>query len=183
MDEEIRQCVHMAICAFALCCLYVAGRELSALLFLLGAVAALFLLQLLYLGAKLPVLTHFFGILKRRQKDHDLGLIWYLAGLCIIFSFLPSTQKILVATIALGIGDGLSTLVGMKGTHHLPYNRKKTLEGMCAIFFASCLPAVYFFGAFGVAFGIVVAVVESLPLGLDDNLSIPVAAVVALSLI
>jgi len=92
-------------------------------------------------------------------------------------AFLHSPSEIAAVIFILAIGDGASTIIGMKGKHKIPYNKEKTFEGTVAFFLFS-LPAYFFIGEAIIPLAIIAAVVESLPLRLDDNLTVPIACTV-----
>jgi dolichol kinase len=97
-------------------------------------------------------------------------------------------------------GDGAATLVGIhRGRHPLPWNRAKTVEGSLAFLAAGSIAAALairwigvpgaadftwlFSLLVGLAAGASGALIESAPLPIDDNISVPaiVAMVVALA--
>ena len=75
--------------------------------------------------------------------------------------------------IVLALGDAVSTLAGMGGRYPLPWNSKKTAEGMVGFFLAS-LPAYLVIGPMVFPLAILCAIVETLPFGIDDNITVPV---------
>jgi uncharacterized protein (TIGR00297 family) len=93
----------------------------------------------------------------------------------------------------LAFGDSTATLVGRRAAgDHLPWNREKTIAGTVAFCLCGGLggialawwiapaivpqPPLWFILAAPVAAAIVAALVETLPLRLDDNFSVPAAA-------
>jgi dolichol kinase len=89
---------------------------------------------------------------------------------------LSNAHEIDAAIVALAAGDSAATIFGILGTHPLPYNRRKTMEGSLAFFIFS-LTAFLFVGWMGIALAAITAIVESLATPVDDNLLIPVAAI------
>lgn len=95
--------------------------------------------------------------------------------------------------LVLALGDSASTLAGVKiGRRKIPYNRDKSIEGALAGF------SIAFIGIFltmGLFFGVspgdaaLISItasftgmlIESLPLPIDDNLTIPVSSILVLS--
>ena len=75
----------------------------------------------------------------------------------------------------LALGDGLATYVGKCcGNHKLPWNRNKTVEGSIG-FVAGSACALLVLPVPATIFAVVLAtVVESLPIRLDDNITLPV---------
>jgi dolichol kinase len=100
-----------------------------------------------------------------------------------------------IAAAAWGIlafGDGMATIVGTRlGGPRIPWNREKTITGAAALFVfgglagaarlvvpsdrhAACLHVVSIGAPFAAA--LVAACVETIPVRLNDNLSVPAAA-------
>jgi len=118
---------------------------------------------------------------ERSGGNYRGAFYFYLASAVSLFLF--PQQIALISITVLALGDSFSTAVGIFGSHKIFYNRRKTWEGTFAGFaaaFAGCLlispqlalPAAFF----GMA-------VESLPLKIDDNLTIPILTGIALSII
>lgn len=135
---------------------------------------------------------------ERGGGNYRGAFYFYLASAVSLFLF-PLTVAMLSITV-LALGDSASTAAGIFGkstktefsgcrkpfgfrAHRIFYNRKKTWEGTLAGFaaaFCGCLlisPQLAFFAAFIGMF------VESLPLKIDDNLTIPILTGIALSVI
>jgi uncharacterized protein (TIGR00297 family) len=122
------------------------------------------------------------------------GILYYpLSVLLLILCFRTRLDIAAAAWAILAVGDGMATLVGRRfGRERLPWNREKTWAGTAA--FASTGGAggvllcwwtqpnvvppapTMFIVAAPVAAAIVAALVETIPVRLDDNLSVPFAA-------
>ncbi|OGD46908.1 hypothetical protein A3K70_01130 [Candidatus Bathyarchaeota archaeon RBG_16_48_13] len=103
--------------------------------------------------------------------------IYFAVG--IIASFLMYPRPISFAAIAVfTVGDSVANLVGRRfGTFSLPYNKGKTLEGSLAGFAAALISASIFLSyPFALLCAAVALFVESLPLRIDDNLSVPIVS-------
>ena len=127
--------------------------------------------------------------ISRSERGFDRGIILYpVAVLAMILAF-PSQPVIAAAAWGiLAFGDGSATLVGKHvPTAPLPWNRDKSWGGTITFFivsFAVCHFLLQFFGArpaiastifaAGVT-ALACAIVESLPTGIDDNLTVPLA--------
>ncbi len=134
-------------------------------------------------GANLPILTKIINE-SERERDQEFpgrGALRFFIGALLTLLVFRNTPDIVVAgIIVLALGDSASTLGGVAfGWHKIPYNREKSIEGSISGFGAA------FFGlAFLTPFSIIVAacaslvgmVVESLPVGVDDNLTVPISA-------
>ncbi|HEY6213880.1 MAG TPA: DUF92 domain-containing protein, partial [Vicinamibacterales bacterium] len=126
-----------------------------------------------------------------RERGFPIGILLYPAsviGLILVFR-----SRLDIAAAAWGVlafGDGFATLAG-RG-RRLPWNRDKSVAGTMA--FIACAaagaivlaawtrpavdprPSILFVILAPVAAAIVAALVESLPVRLDDNVSVPIAA-------
>lgn len=80
------------------------------------------------------------------------------------------------AIAAFALGDSAASLFGRRfGNRILPFNKGKTLEGSIVGFFFAFLFAMYFVPLqFALLAAVVTAMIECLPLPLNDNLAIPV---------
>ena len=124
------------------------------------------------------------------------GIVIYPLSIVALILVFPHQPAIVAAAWAiLAVGDGAATLVGMKArTRALPWNPQKTVGGLAAF--------IVFGGAAGIAAApwttglplgssawtlagpataaVVAGLAESAPLGLDDNITVPVTAAVVL---
>ncbi|MBM3229396.1 hypothetical protein FJZ26_03105 [Candidatus Parvarchaeota archaeon] len=181
MSESLRQYAHVFIGLVAFWLVALLGRVEASYLFFAGGLFALVVLHLHYSGTGVGRLSVCFEHLKRQGQEADLGFYWYLSGLCLLATFLYRQERLLVALVALGLGDALSTLVGRHGRHKIFYNRNKTLEGSFAML-VSCAPAIYLYGPWGAIYALAVTAVESLPIKVNDNLTICAASAVIFNL-
>lgn len=118
----------------------------------------------------------------------DLGTVYYAISLTILafitFSIgLPFIGA--VGILTMGYGDGFAALFGESfGRHKLFFNKKKSLEGSLAMFFASAVVAIALLAMFtnlsifvvigcSIALSTVATILEAItPLGFD-NLTVP----------
>ncbi|HEX6178707.1 MAG TPA: DUF92 domain-containing protein, partial [Thermoanaerobaculia bacterium] len=126
----------------------------------------------------------------RHERGWDAGIVIYPAMVCLlIVVFRDALWIAAVAWVILAFGDGVATIAGktIRGPK-LPWNGDKSWSGLLAFVAAAGSGAL----AIGVwmdapkAPAILLAVVcaaiaESLPLGIDDNVSVPVAAATTLA--
>lgn len=173
-NEVLRKLIHISfgLGAFALKWL----PWWAAALVAVGAVA----FNWLALPRLLPSIT---------RRERDLGIILYpLVVAVLIVIFRGSLHYAAMGWALLAFGDGFATLVAKSfRTPPLPWHREKSWGGFLAF--------IVFGTAGGLAVGawmdwwhpvtiaivaVVAAIVESLPLGIDDNVTVPFAAAVAL---
>jgi uncharacterized protein (TIGR00297 family) len=176
-NEAIRKSLHIAfgLGAFAL-------RSVpweAAAIVALGAVFGNWLLLHRIVGARVA----------RHERGYDAGIVLYpVMVLLLILVFRNHLHFAALGWVILAFGDGVATLAGKAmPIGRIPWNREKSWGGFVGFLIAAGA------GAYGVflwfdapadprAFAIAVlaaAIIETLPLGIDDNVSVPVAAVVA----
>jgi uncharacterized protein (TIGR00297 family) len=184
-SETRRQFVHMVMGLFALLLRVLTWPQAAA------CALAAFLFNLL-------VLPRLGGPSLYRPADAARGfplgiLIYPVSVLLLILSFPRRPDIVAAAWACLAYGDGMATLVGRSvKSPHLPWNPQKTLAGTVSfvlvggavgIFLVwwtrpavSPMPPWQFvvFGPLVAALG--AGLVESMPVSLDDNLSVPIVA-------
>ena len=184
-SENRRQLVHIAMGAFALLLRYIAWWEAAVLA---GAAIAFNLFALPRIAG--PYLYRD-GESARRYTS---GIILYPLSILLLLYMLPDRRDIVAgAWGVLAFGDGMATIVGrrLQGPR-IPWNRDKTFAGSAAfILFGGaagaflcwwCRPVIvpppYAWFTFGAPFAaaLAAAAVETIPIKLDDNVSVPIAA-------
>ena len=188
-SERARQWVHVGSGAFALLLRVLTWWQAAAL----AAFALLF---------NLLVLPRIGGRRLYRPIDEargfPLGILLYPLSVLLLIIVFPSRPDIAAAGWGiLALGDGAATLIGTRvGGRQLPWNRDKSVAG--AVAFAVCggigavalawwtrpavmpLPSMTFTIAAPLAAALAAALVETIPIRLDDNVSVPATAAVVL---
>jgi len=179
-NERLRQSVHIAIGLLAVTLKWLPWRVAAAI----AAAAAI---------ANWLVLHRLFGKrIARHERGYDEGLVLYplaVCGLILIFNW--HIELAAVSWVILAFGDGFATLAGRAmPIAPLPWNRAKSCGGSIAFLIAAGAGAAgisLFFGAPpyapAIAAVIVAAVVESVPLGLNDNFTVPASAAATLAVV
>jgi uncharacterized protein (TIGR00297 family) len=129
-----------------------------------------------------------------RVRRFSSGIIFYPVSVLLLVLVFPGRLDIAAAAWGiLAFGDGMSSVVGKRfGRRRIPWNREKSLAGSTALFICGglagaflawwCRPAVvppaYLWFSLGAPFAaaLAAAFVETIPVRLDDNLSVPAAA-------
>lgn len=126
-----------------------------------------------------------------RTRGYSLGLTLYplaVGVLCLLFR--ADQWRTVAVWGVLAFGDGMSSLVGMTvGGPRLPWNPRKSWSGLAAFVLFGTLGAAVLMSwverldlrglaslpvlGTGLLLAVLCAVVESLPIDLDDNVSIP----------
>ena len=184
-SETRRQTVHMAMASFALLLPYLAWWQAA-----LCAVAA-FLFNLLLLprigGSSLyrPVDS---------ARGYPLGILFYpLSVLLLVLAFPTRPDVVGAAWGIMAFGDGAATIVGRRvGGRRIPWNDEKTIAGTIGFVVAGAVagillaawsrsavrpapPWLFTAGAPLVA-AVAAALVETIRVRLDDNISVPIIA-------
>jgi uncharacterized protein (TIGR00297 family) len=182
--EHARQIVHMSMGAFALLLRYLPWWQ--------GA-----LLALAALAFNVLILPRIGGRLYRPTelvRGAPTGIVIYPAAVLALILVFPRRPDIVAAAWGiLAIGDGMATVVGRAvGRLRLPWNRDKTFEGLLALFLfggaagtllawwcrdaATPPPPLWFTLGAPFAAALAAAFVETIPVRLDDNISVPASA-------
>jgi dolichol kinase len=182
-SETARQLVHMSMGALALLLRYLAWWQGVAL----AAGAVLFNIFLLP-----RVAPQLYRPGDQARRLH--GIIFYPASVLLLLLAFPRRPDIVAAAWGiLAAGDGIATLAGRAiGGPRWPWNREKTVSGSVAfaLFGAAagvllawwCRPAVspppspIFVLVAPIVAALVAALVETMPVRLDDNLSVAATA-------
>ncbi|MFV2040618.1 MAG: diacylglycerol/polyprenol kinase family protein [Candidatus Hydrothermarchaeales archaeon] len=185
--ERKRQLIHASGVFIALLLLEIyqisGGWLVPAALLAIGIAGGYAVSNLYLRGVNMPFLT---GLIagSERARDQEFpgrGALRFFTGALLTLLVFRNTPSIFTAGIVvLALGDSASTLGGVAyGRHKLPYNRDKSIEGSVSGFAAAFaglilltpLPAVAALAAAAVGMA-----TESLPIGFDDNLTVPLAA-------
>ena len=179
-SESARQIVHVAMGGFALLLRWLSWPQAVALA---AAALAFNLLVLPHVGARL------YRPGDRARNLH--GIVYYPLSVLLLLVLFP--HRLDIAAAAWGIlaaGDGVATLAGRAiGGMRWPWNPDKTVAGTIAFMIAGgvagtalalwCRPAMVpaLFAIVGVPVAAVTAAfVETIPIKLDDNLSVALSA-------
>ncbi|HYO76045.1 MAG TPA: DUF92 domain-containing protein, partial [Thermoanaerobaculia bacterium] len=127
----------------------------------------------------------------RDERGFDAGIVLYpVAVLLLILVFRDRLHFAGIAWAMLAFGDGVATLAGKAfRIAPLPWNRDKSWGGLLAFFLAGSaggMAVAYWLGYDAprvvLLAALVTAIVESLALGVDDNVTVPFAAAVTLAI-
>ncbi len=184
-SEDRRQLLHIAMGVFALLLRYIAWWEG---VILAGAAIAFNLFALPRIAGR-----HLYrdGESARRYTS---GIILYPVSIALLLYMFPDRRDIVAgAWGVLAFGDGMATIVGRHvGGPRIPWNRDKSFAGSAALVLFGgaagaflcwwCRPVIvpppYAWFTFGAPFAaaLAAAAVETIPIKLDDNVSVPIAA-------
>ncbi|MFA6322726.1 MAG: hypothetical protein WCX71_04605 [Candidatus Buchananbacteria bacterium] len=184
-SEDKRQIVHIGLFILAFLLKFLVRWQAAVLLLLL-------LIFTLAIVPKLRFKNYFY---RHFEKKYSEGAVLYFLVLFVLVLIFP--LYIVAASWAiLALGDGSATLIGKHfKCRELPWNRHKTIAGSLAFFIFGTLGAVVllkwmlpdlsFWAALVVAVKsvIIAALVESLPLRINDNVTVTVTSAVVMYLL
>jgi len=177
LKEGSRKLIHIAIGIIFLLILHYFGRHTLEIILFAGILAGLMAMHLVLSSVRLPFVSWFIENFEREGvRVPGFGSAWYAFGILMAAVAIADPNALSAAICVLAFGDSLSSVFGKKGRFSLPYNRNKTFEGSIAFFIGS-LAAYLFIGPAAIPLAIVCAIAESLPLPLDDNITVPAAAI------
>jgi uncharacterized protein (TIGR00297 family) len=179
-NEALRKSIHIAIGFLAITLKWLPWR-IAAVIAALAAVTNWLLLHRV-VGKRVS----------RHERGYDAGIVLYplsISALILIFNWHISLAA--VAWVILAFGDGIATLAGRAmPIAPLPWNHSKSWGGSLAFVIVAGIAAAgtaMFFGspslAAVAATVVIAAIVESLPSGLDDNVTGPAAAAASLAIL
>lgn len=175
--EWRRQVVHILFGAALIGAGVLFGKTALLLLLLLFVAAGMAGSQLEMVGVRVPLWHNVLQAFERREAFPAKGALNYVTGALLAVSFSPSFEFALATIALLAFGDGFSTIIGKHyGKTKLHWNGKKTWKGSIAFFVAGGVFAYAFIGSAAFAYSLALAFIESLDSGVDDNLLVPVAA-------
>ncbi len=187
-SEDGRQLVHISMGAVALLLRWITPSEAMVI-----AGAALIF--------NVYVLPHVATSLFRPAERHghvDPGIVFYPASVLLLLMLLPDRLDIVAAAWGImAAGDGMATIVGRHvSSARIPWNRRRTVAGSAAfVLFGGAagaflcwwcepriVPPPYPWFAVWMPFAAALAgaAAETLPIRLDDNVSVPATAAAVL---
>jgi uncharacterized protein (TIGR00297 family) len=180
-DEVLRKSIHIAIGVFAFALAWVTWWQAAAVC-ALAVAGNLWLLHRLF-GRRVA----------RHERGYDFGIVIYpLAVMLLVILFRERLEIAGAVWGVLAFGDGFATLAGraVRGPR-LPWNRDKSWSGLVAFvafgFVGAEVVWTWLHGSASLfligAMVAVCAVVESLPLHVDDNLTVPLAGAATMALL
>jgi len=138
------------------------------------------------LGVNIPVVSTvtWNAALKPEIYEFVTAPIFFAFGIMLALILFPAPISF-ASIAAFTFGDGFATIFGKTiGKHAFPYNKGKKIEGTLAGFVFALLGALVFVNPLRAVVGAATAmIVETLPAPINDNLTMPVLAGLAMSLL
>ena len=182
MGEIRRQLAHMGMGLLLIASVYTIGISLTRAWLFVLLVAGVAAIHLKLAHRKLPITDTLIRWMGRKTEFPGRGAFWYTVGALALFSFLRTQPEIIASIAILALGDGVSGIVHPLGRIRVPWNRRKSIEGLAAFMLAGGLAAWLLVGPTALLAALLAGVVESLSLRADDNFVIPLVCIAYFSL-
>ena len=185
-SRGLRETVHISSFLLSFIAIHLTGNTLLASVILFVAVLYTLSEVSRILGNNIPVLSSITWKAANKAELYEIATapISFALGIALSLLIFPAPIPYVAITI-LTLGDGFAHIFGMKfGKTRLPLNKGKNLEGSIFGFLFAFLAALIFVDPVRALIGAAVGmIVEGLPLPVNDNLIMPLASGLALSLI
>jgi len=185
-SRGLRETIHISSFLLTFICIYLLGNIMVASLILLVAVLYTLSEVARVRGINIPVLSLITWNAANKTELYEFAAapIHFALGIAISLLIFPAPIRYAAIT-TLTLGDGCAHLFGMKfGRTRLPFNKGKNLEGTTFGFLFAFLGAMIFVDPTRALIAAAVGMlVESLPLPINDNLTMPLASGLTLLLI
>jgi len=185
-SRGLRETIHMSSFLLTFVCIYLLGNILVASLILFVAVLYTLSEVARVHGINFPILSSITWNAANKTELYEFATppIHFALGIAISLLIFPAPIRY-VAITTLTLGDGCAHIFGMKfGRTHLPFNKGKNLEGSIFGFLFAFLGAMFFVDPVRALIGAAVGMlVEALPIPINDNLTMPLASGLILTLI
>ena len=185
-SRGLRETIHMGSFLLTFVCIYLLGNVLLSSLILF--VAVLYTLSEIarVRGVNIPILSSITWNAANKTELYQFATspIHFALGIAISLLIFPEPIRY-VAIATLTLGDGCAHIFGMKfGRTRLPFNKGKNLEGTIFGFLFAFLGAMIFVDPVRALIAAAVGMlVEGLPSPINDNLTMPLASGLILTLI
>ncbi|MGB9634873.1 MAG: phosphatase PAP2 family protein [Candidatus Micrarchaeia archaeon] len=183
--EIRRQALHIIVCIFLVVSIIFSslvygqnGPVYVEFLVFIGIMVMLWIINDKLLGKESKVSKVMFSMFERSGVIPGYGAFWYAMGVLFLFVFITDVNYLIASIIALGIGDGVATLVGKYGRLQNPLDRNKTVEGTLGFFTSVMLLSYPFVGMLAIPLAALTAIVEAIPPKFDDNFTIPLSCII-----
>jgi dolichol kinase len=176
LDERERKAAHVLSNLSACLVIWILGLQTASYLVLSALFVGIPAMHLTTIGIKIPGIDEWLKRVGRVGETPGEGPLYNALGILFALGLLRSNPLAAVVVILMfGLGDGFATYTGTTyGKHKLPWNRNKTMEGTLG-FMAGAMCALLIMPVSAtVLVAALAAIVESLPLKLNDNITLPV---------
>ena len=175
-DERARQAIHASMGLLLCSTIWFLGIETTLYFVLLGTCIGILIVHLTLIGINLPGIGKLLDKFERKGVMPGEGSMYYAFGVLFALGLLRDNPASAISVILiLALGDGLATYVGKCcGNHKLPWNRNKTIEGSIGFVVGAASALLVLPMPATILIVVLATIVESLPIRLDDNITLPV---------
>jgi len=186
-SRGLRETIHTGSFLLTFICIYLTGNIVLASFILLLALLYTISELARVRGINLPILSSVTWNAAKKTELYEFATapIHFALGIAISLLIFPEPIRYVAITV-LTLGDGGAHIFGMKfGKNRLPFNKGKNVEGTIFGLILAFLGAVIFFvnPMSALIAATVGMIVEGLPSPINDNLTMPLAAGLILTLI
>jgi dolichol kinase len=170
--ELCRQIIHIILGVIIAFSVLYFGKVLIYPLFILVIIGIF-----LYFYLKehyIPIISDLLAICGR-EDEGGKGAVLFAIGLLITLIVVKNINSAFYSILVFAIGDGLATIVGVKGNLKIKYFGK-TIEGFLAFFISAGIILYSHYGIYGIIIAFISACIEfiSKKTKVDDNLILPI---------
>lgn len=181
MHEYGRQAVHLVLGTAIAAALLIPIPNAASAIYAVCLLGGLICLETYLKGRYVPIITELIGAFERDDAFPGKGAFYFISS-ALFCSVVFKPETAFVAVLSLAILDAVATVAGIRfGRHRIVHGR--TLEGSFAGFAVLCAILLTFTEPTTAIVAALVAAVAELLAPIDDNLIVPVAVGVALSLL
>ncbi len=185
-SRGLRETMHMSSFLLSFISIYFTGNILLASVILLVTVLYTLSEVARIRGINIPILSSITWNAANKPELYEFATspILFALGIAISLLIFPAPIRYVAITV-LTLGDGFAHIFGMKfGNIRLPFNKGKNLEGTIFGFLFAFFAALIFVDPVKALIGAAVGMImEGLPLPVNDNLTMPLASGLVLTLI
>ncbi len=174
-DERSRKALHIVSNLLVCLLIWILGIPTASNLILAGTCIVIFIIHITLTGINIPGIEKWLKNVGRDGEIPGEGAMYNALGVLFVLGLLRNEPvEAITAILILALGDGLATYFGTTyGRHHLPWNRKKTIEGSIGFVAGAMLTLLILPLPVTVIVVVLAMVIESLPLRLNDNITLP----------
>ncbi|OPY36252.1 MAG: Cytidylyltransferase family protein [Methanoregula sp. PtaU1.Bin051] len=181
MDETARKILHIVfgigIAALVFCC----GRDISLLILSVVLLTGLILSDAISRGHHIPLVSGIVAEVERPDVVPGKGALLFFVSSLVCLVLFPQ-PVVIPAILALAISDGISTIAGLRYGRTRIRNGK-SIEGAFSGFAATGIVLLAVLPPVSAMLAAAVASVVEIISPVDDNLTVPVAVAIILTLL
>ncbi|MFA4860515.1 diacylglycerol/polyprenol kinase family protein [Methanoregula sp.] len=181
MREVFRKLVHILFGLAIAVMVLLVDRTVAISVLVLGLFFGVILVDLIHRGCHIPIFSALVAYADRGDCLPGKGALYFAVGALTIVILFP-VQAAVPALVTVAVLDGVATMVGVRYGQHRIANGK-SLEGSAAAILITALFLFPFLTIPGVVIVAVLAGLIELLSPIDDNLVIPVAVSLLLTLV